>query len=267
VLAAGSADAKRPRVLRDACGLRYRFSIGTTSKEGLTRLLEGALKTEAAAAKYAAARKQALLEAKRAGLPAPEEEDEKDPAKNETSAPMVALARGALPLWIDCGGASAVPHLEQVLAKFKGKKFKFVLRGGTDLWLAADVLARLKLPVVLPTAFSGEPRSQVQVNTAAELTRAGVEVILLPHSDSVTGFEQWRDRVAQLIRAGLPRDRALRAITAAPARLLGVAGKIGSIDKGAEANLVALSGDPFDPASRITHVWVRGVQVYPEPKR
>ncbi len=267
VLAITPHDPKRPHVIRDAAGLRYRFSIGSSSKDGLTRLLEGALKAEAAAVKYAGARKIALLSAKRLGLPAPEADPKKDPAKATKSAPMVALARGALPLWLELGNASAVPHLEQVLAKFKGKKFKFVLRGGSDLWLAADVLARLKLPVVLATSFGGVARSQVQVNTAAELTRAGVDVVLLPHRDSATGLEEWRDRVGQLIRAGLPRDRALRAITSGPARLLGVPGRTGSIDKGAEANLVALTGDPFAPSSRITRVWIRGVVVAPGVKR
>jgi len=267
VLAPGPQPSKQPRVIRDAAGLRYRYSIGSKSKEGLTRLLEGALKAEAAAVKYAGARKKALITAKQQGLPAPEEDPTKDPAKAKGSAPMVALARGALPLWIDLSNAPAVPHLEQVLAKFTGKKFRFILRGGSDLWLAKDVLVRLKLPVVMPASFGGVARSMVQVNTAAELTRAGVEIVLIPHRDSVGGFEEWRDRVAQLIRAGLPRDRAMRAITAAPAKLLGVAGKTGSIDKGAEANLVALSGDPFDPSSRVTRVWIRGSQVVPEPNR
>ncbi|MCP3858370.1 MAG: amidohydrolase family protein, partial [Phycisphaeraceae bacterium] len=50
----------------------------------------------------------------------------------------------------------------------------------------------------------------------------------------------------------------LRAITLGGASLSGVAGKVGAIAPGLHADLVVLSGDPLDPATRVEMVFVDG---------
>ena len=54
------------------------------------------------------------------------------------------------------------------------------------------------------------------------------------------------DQARFAVRYGLPADAALAAITATPAKLLGVADRVGAIAAGKDADLVALTGDPFD---------------------
>ena len=51
---------------------------------------------------------------------------------------------------------------------------------------------------------------------------------------------------------------ALRAITINPARILGVADRVGSIEVGKDADLVGLSGDPLETTSGIQWTMVRG---------
>ena len=60
---------------------------------------------------------------------------------------------------------------------------------------------------------------------------------------------------------GLPRDVALRAITLAPAQILGLDALVGSIEPGKLANLVVSRGDPLEIRSEITHVFIKGVPV------
>jgi imidazolonepropionase-like amidohydrolase len=55
-------------------------------------------------------------------------------------------------------------------------------------------------------------------------------------------------------------DDALRAVTLAPAEVLGVADKVGSLQMGREADVVVWSGDPFEFATVAEHVYVRGVE-------
>jgi imidazolonepropionase-like amidohydrolase len=55
-------------------------------------------------------------------------------------------------------------------------------------------------------------------------------------------------------------DDALRAVTLAPAEVLGVADRVGSLQIGREADVVVWSGDPFEFASVAEHVYVRGVE-------
>ena len=56
---------------------------------------------------------------------------------------------------------------------------------------------------------------------------------------------------------------AIRAasITLVPAQILGVADRVGSLAAGKDADVVIWSGDPFDPTTRVTKVYVEGVEV------
>jgi imidazolonepropionase-like amidohydrolase len=64
------------------------------------------------------------------------------------------------------------------------------------------------------------------------------------------------------VRNGLPRDAAWRALTVGAAQILGVADRVGRIDKGADADIVLWSGDPLDLGSRVVAVYVDGVCAY-----
>ena len=68
--------------------------------------------------------------------------------------------------------------------------------------------------------------------------------------------------VAFLVKAGLPRDVALAALTKNPAKLLGMEASHGWLEPGKLANLLVFDGDPLDPASRLERVFVEGRQVY-----
>ena len=55
-----------------------------------------------------------------------------------------------------------------------------------------------------------------------------------------------------------PWEAALRAVTLEPARAFGMDREYGSVAPGRVANLVVWSGDPFEIATRVQHVIVRG---------
>jgi imidazolonepropionase-like amidohydrolase len=64
--------------------------------------------------------------------------------------------------------------------------------------------------------------------------------------------------VRKAIDKGLPRDVALRAITLAPAEVLGVADRLGSIEAGKIGNVVAWSGEPLTKEAKAKYVFVDG---------
>jgi imidazolonepropionase-like amidohydrolase len=57
-------------------------------------------------------------------------------------------------------------------------------------------------------------------------------------------------------------DAALRAITLTPAEIFGVADRIGSLDVGKDADIVIMTGHPFDAATKIERVLIEGKTVY-----
>ena len=60
---------------------------------------------------------------------------------------------------------------------------------------------------------------------------------------------------------GMGRDEALKAVTIVPAEILGVADQLGSIEPGKKANLFVSTGDPFEPATAIKHLFINGWNV------
>lgn len=138
-----------------------------------------------------------------------------------------------------------------------GQEFEFrpVLLGGQEAYRTRDELAEAGVAVILnpiaATEVYGDERSEVAWNTAGLLQSAGVRV-------SLSGGEIL-DQARFARRFGLPRAAALESITIAPARALGVDDRVGSIEPGKDADLVAFGGDPLDFRTPIRWVMVDGV--------
>jgi imidazolonepropionase-like amidohydrolase len=60
---------------------------------------------------------------------------------------------------------------------------------------------------------------------------------------------------------GLAFEAALEAITLAPARLLGLADRIGSLEKGKDGDVALFDGDPFEFTTRCVGTVIGGVVV------
>jgi imidazolonepropionase-like amidohydrolase len=132
---------------------------------------------------------------------------------------------------------------------------KLVLAGGQEAYKVKGELAAAGVPVLLgplpTTAGAGPESSEVVWNQPGVLHEAGVPFALTgPHL-----LEQARFAV----RYGLKPDAALAAVTTTPAQLLGVTDRVGTIAAGRDADLVALSGDPFDLASSVRWTMTDGV--------
>ena len=64
------------------------------------------------------------------------------------------------------------------------------------------------------------------------------------------------------VKHGLPYDEALKAITITPAEILGVADRVGSIEKGKDADIRILDGDPLELRTKVEMVLIDGEIVY-----
>jgi cytosine/adenosine deaminase-related metal-dependent hydrolase len=64
----------------------------------------------------------------------------------------------------------------------------------------------------------------------------------------------------------MSRSEALKSITLYPAQFIGVEDRFGGIEKGKEANLIFLTGDPLNPQSWVDKVMLAGKIVYEKDK-
>ena len=74
----------------------------------------------------------------------------------------------------------------------------------------------------------------------------------------VVAQEQLTLQAAMATRLGLPQEWAIRGLTINPARFAGIEHRVGSLEKGKDADLGIWSGDPLDPRSHVRRMVVNG---------
>ncbi len=90
--------------------------------------------------------------------------------------------------------------------------------------------------------------------------RAGVNVVI--HSDSANTVQRLYTEAAKLLATGMSEADALETVTLAPARLLGVEARVGSIEVGKDADLALFRQHPLDVYTLVEKTWVDGALVF-----
>jgi imidazolonepropionase-like amidohydrolase len=173
---------------------------------------------------------------------------------------LVPVVRGRMPLIV---GVRRAADIREVLKLAREYRLKIVLAGADEGWMVADEIARARVPVLLnPTAnlpSSFEARGSTMEN-AARLHAAGV-MIAIANGDGGHRAREARYNAGNAVAHGLPHKAALAALTINPARIFGET-KVGSIERGKQADIVVWTGDPLEPASQPISILIKGV---PQP--
>ena len=140
---------------------------------------------------------------------------------------------------------------------------------GRECREAAKLVAERNVPVVLPSPleyWDTDPGSEEPVRrfVAGPFRAAGAR--FAPTTGGGVGDGLLWYQAAALVRNGVPRADALRAITAGAAEVIGLADRIGTIEPGKEADLVLWTGDPLSVSSWVSKVIVTGKVVYEREK-
>jgi imidazolonepropionase-like amidohydrolase len=119
--------------------------------------------------------------------------------------------------------------------------------------------AKVNLGPTLGARSKIETRA-LSFSNAAVLAKAGCHVSLITDHPFVA--IQYISGVAALTAAnGLGEAEALKAITINPATTIGVADRVGSLEKGKDADFVIWSGHPFSIRSKVEQVFIDGKKV------
>jgi imidazolonepropionase-like amidohydrolase len=177
---------------------------------------------------------------------------------------MLPYMRGELPIVVHADEARQIKAAVNWAAT---NHFRMILADGRDAWMLADLLATNHIPVIYAHTYTQPTRDTESYDvhfTAPEvLHRAGVEVaftIGLSPMAAPSARNLPYD-AAQAVAFGLPEVEALKGITLYPARLAGVADRLGSIEPGKDATLFAANGSILDIRSNVTHLWIGGNEV------
>jgi len=88
------------------------------------------------------------------------------------------------------------------------------------------------------------------------LAKAGVKIAFQTNDSAYSRNLPYQAGMAAAY--GLPKDEALKAVTINAAEILGIADKVGSVEKGKIANLIVTDGDPLEIRTQIKHVFING---------
>lgn len=163
--------------------------------------------------------------------------------------------------------ADELPQIRHALGLAERFGLKLVIVGGADAWRIADVLRERRVPVVIGGVLELPTRRDEDIDAryalAARLHAAGVEFCIARNGD-VFGAANERNlpyEAASAAAHGLPRDEALRAITLYPARILGVADRLGALAPGLLASFIVTDGDPLEAGTKVERAFISGREV------
>jgi hypothetical protein len=223
-------------------------------------------------------KKSALQEPKADEKDSAKKDEGKDgfvpPAPDAKVEPFMSLRAKSLRALVSIGSAAEYLHWLDALGKEDILwDLRCVMNRDSDLFYVAakkdhdldqDGIGDKKLRVVMEPELTLTPGTMRVRNLALELSNAGAKIVFIPRGDRVNEHRDWFANVGEIVGAGLKREIALRAMTLEPAELMGVADRVGSLDKGKDANMVFLNGDPFEATTRIQAVMLEGKIVYGE---
>jgi imidazolonepropionase-like amidohydrolase len=160
-----------------------------------------------------------------------------------------------------------------VLRLSKEFGFRVVIQHGSEAGKVAEEIAAAGVPcsIIMIDSPGGKLEAiNLSYNTGALLEKAGVDVAF--HTDDyITDSRLFLRSAAFGVRAGMSRAKALEAVTLAGARMMDLADRVGSLEKGKDADFIVLSGDPLSVYTHVEQTWVEGELLFdrsnPEHRR
>lgn len=199
----------------------------------------------------------------------------RDSAEDPKALLWRALARGEMPLVAGFDSAADVASVAEIAEELD---LRLLLMAPVEAWPLAERLARQGVGVAQNVRFSwGKPREDRRGNVPggwrhdaiARLRRAGVETAIITASPVISPWGvAGRDlldlqlEAAFAVRAGLPEQEAIEGITIGAARLLGIDDRVGSLERGKDADVILLDGDPLDYRTFVRKTFVNGRLVH-----
>lgn len=137
---------------------------------------------------------------------------------------------------------------------------RLVIEHGTDGYKVARELAVANVPVVHGPWIKVRGNVE-QSGRSAESPKILIESGVLTSFSTdhpVIAIQNTRLQATNAVEEGVSPDAALKALTINSARIMGIDKRVGSLERGKDADMVILSGPPFAGGSRVEAVIVNG---------
>jgi imidazolonepropionase-like amidohydrolase len=140
--------------------------------------------------------------------------------------------------------------------------FKPVLHHISEGAMVADEIAKsgLYCSIINIESPGGKMEAMnLTLATGGVLEKAGVPVVF--HTDDgITDSRMFLRSAAFSVRYGMSKEKAMEGLTITGAKILDLSTRIGSLEKGKDADFIILNGEPFSVYTHVQQTWVEGVK-------
>jgi len=220
-------------------------------------------KTDSCRMTTASILREALSKAKvyAAKLDAAGDDLSKQPAFDMKMQALLPVIRGEIPLKAHAHQADDIFTAIRVAEEFG---VKLTLEHVTEGHLIVEELAEAGYPLAVGPTMSHASKVELRNKswtTPGVLAKAGCQVSIIT-DNSVIQQENLALCAGMAVKAGMDPFQALQAITINPARHIGIADRVGSLEVGKDADVVITNGNPFEISTRVKLVLIDGKTVY-----
>ena len=156
---------------------------------------------------------------------------------------------------------------DDVLTVLRLKKefgFRLVLQHVSEAWKVAKEIAAAKVgsSIIMVDSPGGKlEATDIKWENGAALEKAGA-LVGFHTDDYITDSRVFLRSAGFGVRSGMSREKALYAMTMANAIMLDLGDRIGSLEKGKDADFIILSGDPLSVYTNVEQTFVEGKNVF-----
>jgi hypothetical protein len=187
---------------------------------------------------------------------------------NNVSSSLKQVQEQKIPLLVQC---QTVPEIEQAMELSEELKIPLIISGGAEAHRLSAVLKEKNIPVIAESNLKPNdaykekafPLSEGSLNDPENISALISQRILTsiaPADDKYLPDLLWIVLYHQ--KYGFSAEELIKSITINAARIFGVEGRIGSLEKGKDADILFFQSEKGKPLPRLKKVMIEGRVVY-----
>lgn len=174
---------------------------------------------------------------------------------------MEAMISGEQPVVVE---ADEMREIQDAVVWAEDQGFDIIIMGGRDAHYISEFLIEKDVPVIITSVLDAPDRDWEPYNDVyqlpAKLESAGVTYAIAGGSSAPYTFRLANEAGASAA-FGLTLDQAFYAVSLAPAEILGLDDRIGSLEIGKHATLMITTGNPVEYSSQIEQAYIQGRKI------
>jgi len=160
--------------------------------------------------------------------------------------------------------ADEMREIQDAVTWAEDQGFRIIIMGGRDAHYIADFLVEKDVPVIITSVLDAPDRDWEAYDDIyrlpARLEAAGVTYAIAGGSSAPYTFRLANEAGASAA-FGLTLEQAFHAVSLAPAEILGLDDRIGSLETGKHATLLITTGNPVEYSSQIEQAYIQGRKI------